>query len=149
MNAETQKLLGILEFYNHGRIFVWEKSIKGSFNIWKLLNSEGFVRESEPEKAIKHWLQTEFWGTVTSQKDEEYLYAPLRRERRNDDWNNYIRQEKINYYQALSYFLKQSLQNLQAYVIEGFDNSYDSDWRVRFEHYIILGQTQSKDWICL
>lgn len=148
MNAETQKLLGILEFYNHGRIFVWEKSIKGSFNIWKLLNSEGFVRESEPEKAIKHWLQTEFWGTVTSQKDEEYLYAPLRRERRNDDWNNYIRQEKINYYQALSYFLKKSLQNLKAYVITGFDN-HDTPGSERFEHYIILGQTQSKDWVCL
>ena len=149
MNPEIQKLLGTLEFYNHGRMFVWKKSIKGSFNIWKLLISEGFVRESEPDKAIKHWLQTEFWGTITNLKYNDIQYAPLRRERENDDWNNYIRQEKINYYQALLYLLKQSLQNLQAYVIEGFDNSYDSDYRVRFEHYIILGQTQSKDWICL
>ena len=148
MNPETENLLGVLEFYNHGRMFVWEKSIKGNFNIWKLLISEGFVTESEPDKAIKHWLQTEFWGTVTSQKNNDIQYAPLRRERENDNWNNYIRQEKINYYQALSYFLKKSLQNLQAYIIEGFYN-YDDNDRVRFEHYIILGQTQSKDWICL
>ena len=60
MNPETEKLLGILEFYNHGRMFVWEKSIKGNFNIWNLLISEGFVKASEPDKAIKHWLQTEF-----------------------------------------------------------------------------------------
>ncbi len=148
MNPETEKLLGIIEFYNHGRMFVWEKSIKGSFNIWKLLISEGFVTESEPDKAIKHWLQTEFWGTITDQKNNDIQYAPLRRERENDNWNNYIRQEKINYYQALSYFLKKSLQNLQAYIIEGFYN-YDDNDRVRFEHYIILGQTQSKDWVCL
>ena len=149
MNSETEKLLGTLEFYNHGRMLVWEKSIKGSFNIWKLLISEGFVRESEPDKAIKHWLQTEFWGTITNQKYNDIQYAPLRRERENDDWNNYIRQEKINYYQALLYLLKQSLQNLQAYVIEGFHNSDACGIRVRFEHYIILGQTQSKDWVCL
>lgn len=149
MNPETEKLLGILEFYNHGSMFVWDKSIKGNFNIWKLLNSEGFVTASESDKAINHWLQTEFWGTITSQKNNEIQYAPLRRERENDDWNNYIRQERINYYQALSYFLKKSLQNLQAYVITGFFNYYDNDYRERFEHYIILGQTQSKDWICL
>ena len=149
MHPETEKLLGILEFYKHGRMFVWEKSVKGSFNIWKLLISEGFVTESKPDKAIEHWLQTEFWGTITNQKYNDIQYAPLRRERENDDWNNYIRQEKINYYQALLYLLKQSLQNLQAYVIEGFHNSDACGIRVRFEHYIILGQTQSKDWICL
>lgn len=30
MNSETEKLLGILEFYNHGKMFVWDKSIKGN-----------------------------------------------------------------------------------------------------------------------
>ena len=148
MNPETEKLLGVLEFYNHGRMFVWDKSIKGSFNIWKLLISEGFVKASEPDKAIKHWLKTEFWGTITNQKYNDIQYAPLRRERKNDDWNNYIRQQKINYYQALSYFIKQRLDNLQAYVIVGFDNN-DYPGSERFEYYIILGQTQSEDWICL
>ncbi|MGB3654614.1 MAG: hypothetical protein WBA41_25865 [Rivularia sp. (in: cyanobacteria)] len=149
MNAETEKLLGILEFYNHGRMFVWDKSIKGNFNIWKLLISEGFVKASEPDKAIKHWFQTEFWGTITNQKYNDIQYAPLRRERENDDWNNYIRQDKKNYYQALSYFLKKSLQNLQAYIISGFSNWDACGIRERFKHYIILGQTQSKDWVCL
>ncbi len=149
MNPETEKFLGILEFYNHGRMFVWDRSIKGDFSIWNLLISEGFVTESELDKAIKHWLQTEFWGTITNQKYNTIQYAPLRRERKNDDWNNYIRQERINYYQALSYFLKKNLQNLQAYLITGFGNSDAYGIRVEFEHYIILSQTQSRDWICL
>ena len=34
-------------------------------------------------------------------------------------------------------------------MIIGFYNSYDDDYRERFEHYIILGQTESKDWVCL
>lgn len=149
MNSETEKLLSVLEFYKNGsEMFAWDSTIKGYFNIWNLLISEGFVRATEPEKAIKHWQDIEHWGTPTNQELDRMQYAPLRRERKNSSWNSDIQRERVSYYQALVYFLKKILQNLQAYTITGFANP-DSLNKQQFGLCIVLGQTSSQDWICL
>lgn len=151
MNPETERLLGILEFYKSScrRMFVWDSSIRGYFNIWNLLLSERFVYSTEPEKAIKHWRNVEIWGTPTNQKKECIQYAPFRRERGKRSDNSYLLRERIEYYQALLYFLKKSLQNLQAYILTGYASSSLNLNFEQAEFCIVLGQTVSQDWICL
>lgn len=158
MHSETEKIFRVLESYNANlpddrkvwdKPFLWNSEQQGKFDIWKFLVSEGFVYstvqsteiERAIDRAIQHWQDIESRGTPTTQ--EKYQYAPYWKERK-DRVPSYILKQRANVYQALAYFVKQYLQNLEVHLLS--DTLYtDND----FEVYIILGQTSDLDWLCL
>ncbi|MEH2086848.1 hypothetical protein [Nostoc sp.] len=150
MHSETERIFRVLESYNANlpddqkfwnNLFLWNSEQQGKFNIWKLLVSQGFVGSTKIDRAIQHWQDIESRGTPTVQ--EPYQYAPYWRERKYRV-PSYVLKQRANVYQALAYFIKQNLQNLEVYEIS---DSRHTDYHFRV--YIILGQTLDLDWLCL
>ncbi len=133
------------EFWNTP--FIWDSQQKGEFNVWNLLVNARFVFSDARDvngaldKAINHWKGIESRGTPTVQ--EEYQYASYWSER-EDRVPRYILDKRAKIYEALGYFIKQNLQNLEVHVLSGpfYEDS-------GFEVHLILGQTVDLDWICI
>lgn len=143
MKPETERLLGTLELIAHNT-FVWETEKQGEFNLWNLIISAGFVKETDIELVFEHWQNIELWGTPTSQIEGEY--APYREERKDDDWNESIANERQEYYQKLHILCKENLKNLKAYHLQ-----FDKFFRYHPDFYVlmIVGETVNNNWICL
>jgi hypothetical protein len=150
MKSETVQLFGTLEVLS-GREYsptLWETNTQGEFNIWNLLISEGFVNPTDSELAFEHWQNMECWGTPTDPTN--YEYAPLRSERKSNDWNETIAIQRQKTYNQLQQFLKTYLQNQQAYRIAIPQSSRQFEWNHPiFSIFILVGQTTDGQWICL
>ncbi|MGL5939635.1 MAG: hypothetical protein ACRC2S_04490 [Waterburya sp.] len=144
MKPETEQLLGTLELLSHNT-FVWETDIQGEFNLWNFMISEGFVKETDLELVFEHWQNIERWGTPTANEDE---YAPLRQERKDDDWNDTIAQQRHSYYQELQKLCQENLEDLQAYILQNSSSGWEWD-HPNFYVSIIVGKTDNNNWICL
>jgi hypothetical protein len=127
--------------------FLWDSEQKGKFNIWKFLVNQRFVYSAVPpidkavNEAISHWQGIELRGTPTIQT--EYQYASYWNERK-DRVPDYILDKRAKIYEALGYFIKQNLQNIEVHVLSG---PFYQD--LGFEVHIILGQTVDLDWLCI
>jgi hypothetical protein len=150
MLPETETIFRVLESYNSyslNKPFLWDSKQRGKFNIWKFLISEGFVRSDDRankiEQAIQQWRAIEFRGAVTTQ-DKSHQYAPDWKER-TGRVTPYKMKERTNVYKALTYFIKQNLQNLEVHILSDYHGYTEHN----FEVYIILGQTIDHDWVCL
>lgn len=149
MYPETERIFQVLKSYNAympddqkfwDRPFLWNSERQGKFNIWNLLVTENFVRSTNIDQAIKSWQAIESRGTITTQ--ERFEYAPSWKER-EDRVPPYVLKERANIYQALAYFIKQNLQNIEVYVLSDCESTDNN-----FEAYMILCQTSDLDWLC-
>ena len=155
MHLETTRLLRALrnlKTSSHYMPFVttfsWNTDDEGDFNFWNLLVSKGRVRPARVEEAIASWKNTERRGTPT--KQVSFGYAPRRRKRRDSSWSPYLQAQQFKYYNALAYFLKTRLQNLEIYALIGHGAKlFHGLFAETYEIYLILGQTPALDWICL
>lgn len=127
--------------------FIWDSQQKGEFNVWNFLVNARFVFSDTRDvnraidKAINHWKGIESRGTPTIQ--EEYQYASYWNER-EDRVPRYTLDKRAKIYEALGYFIKQNLQNIEVHVLYG---PFNKD--LGFEVHLILGQTVDLDWICI
>ncbi|MEH1918436.1 hypothetical protein [Nostoc sp.] len=115
MHPETQDLISRFRNYTENRqLFVWNTENKEGLNCWNLLLSEGFVQTTDFDQAIATWKGIARRGMPTDPKEYPgYKYASSRRERKDDSWSPYLQSEQNQYYNALAYFLKSSLQSSQ------------------------------------
>ncbi|MEM8777800.1 MAG: hypothetical protein AAGF26_02780 [Cyanobacteria bacterium P01_G01_bin.49] len=143
MKPETERLLGTLEILARTP-FIWETEKNGEMNLWNLMLSEGFIKETDLELVFNHWQNIERWGTPTSQIDGQY--APAREEREDNDWNEAIAKQRQRDYQQLQQFCQKNLQNLKAYHLR-VDESVR--YLPNFYISIIIGKTLKNNWICL
>lgn len=148
MKPETEKLLGTLEVlseyskYSGCQPLFWETATQGEFSLWSLLISQGFVRETDVELVFEHWQNIEFWGTPTNQAiDGEY--APMRSNRKNDDWNEAIATQRQEIYHHMQELLSTHLQHQQAYKLSV------SQRHPAFSVSIVVGEMQNGHWLCL
>ena len=76
MKQETERLLGtlkvIVEQYIYSNICVWETEKQGELNLYNLMLSKNFIRQTDIDSTIKHWQNIEIWGTPTDQKTDGY-----------------------------------------------------------------------------
>ena len=150
MNPTTTKLLATLEILNSGKTFFWDAT-QGEFNLWNLMINQGFVNPTDVELVFEHWQNIETWGTPTNQALNDYEYAPPRAERKENNWNEEIENQRREYYQELQQLLKTNLYNIQAYnlrVPKSTDNYFEWD-HPDFSVSIIVAQTKDNRWFCL
>ncbi|MEH2090762.1 hypothetical protein [Nostoc sp.] len=151
MHPETQDLISRFRNYTENRQpFVWNTENRGGLNCWNLLLSEGFVQTTDFDQVIATWKGIARRGMPTDPKEYPgYKYASSRRERKDDSWSPYLQSQQNQYYNALAYFLKSSLQNLRAYSLRSINRSLNVSWAQEFKIFIIVGQTSDLEWICL
>lgn len=152
MHPETEQLIDNLKHYAKSlNPFWWDTNCRGSLNALNLLVSEGFVQLADIDRAITAWKLIERRGLPIDPKEYPgYEYAPPRRKRKDKSWNPYLQSQHFQYYNALAYFLKNSLQNLKVYSLRSIQSSLNyRRGSGQFKIYIIVGQTPDSDWICL
>ena len=149
MNPTTTKLLATLEILNSGKTFFWDAT-QGEFNLWNLMINQGFVSPTDIELVFEHWQNIETWGTPTNQALNDYEYAPPRAERKENDWNEEIENQRREYYQELQQLLKTNLYSIQAYNLRvpTTDNYFEWD-HPDFSVSIIVGETKDNRWFCV
>jgi hypothetical protein len=149
MHPNTEQLFGTIEVLCQHEYtpFLWNTETKGEFDVWNLLASEGFVKTTDPELVLTHWQNIEQWGAPTDLTD--YEYAPLRSERKDNDWNDAIALERKALYQQLQQRLNLHLTELQAYTL-AIPGARHFDWdHPNFFVSIIVGKTSNHQWLCL
>lgn len=157
MNPQTEQIFATLELlleeqiicrlpYNHTsnwEPFLWDFFIQGnSLDVFSLLKNEGWIQFSDIENAIESWQEIEQRGTPT--RNDNYAESRL-----DDEWYEEIRNttefshRKI-IYTKLAKSLQENLNNLQIYQL-----SCNSDYDEGYFQYIIVGQIENGDWICV
>jgi hypothetical protein len=151
MHPATEQLINKFKHYAKSlQPFWWDTDRRGSLNAWNLLVSEGFVQLADIDSAITAWKAIERRGLPVDPKEYPgYEYAPPRRQRKDKSWNPYLQSKQFKYYDALAYFLKNSLQSLQIFSLRSIEPSLNAWGSGEFKIYIIVGKTPDSDWICL
>lgn len=90
--------------------FVWDRSEQGEFNLWKLLQAEGWSQTATLEAALESWSLPDRTGAVNG---ETWLLP-------SDDEAGILLDEatqetRLKHYQALIDWLETNLQNLTVY----------------------------------
>lgn len=148
MNIETEQLLGTLEVLcqSDDVPFFWETATEGEFTLWHLMQSEGFVTQTDLEPAFEHWQNMEKWGAPTDLAN--YEYAPPRSERKNTDWNDAIALQRHHLYQRLHHLCKTKLTHLSAYILKTPHQSLEWD-HPGFWVPIVIGELERDRYLCL
>ncbi|BAY81084.1 hypothetical protein NIES267_05490 [Calothrix parasitica NIES-267] len=155
MNTSTTQILATLEVLlqeeiicrlRHNDIsewqpFYWESSVKGEFNFISLLYSQGWMRNTDIEIAIQNWQEIEEMGVPTPGGENFYAECVFEDEEDEVDRKSPQFQQRKNYYQQLSKFLKSNLYDLEVYEF--------SCW-AEYSCFAIVGQIlDNENWICV
>ena len=149
MELKTEQLLGTLEVllekefrfrlpcHEDGatlKSYFWDATTQGTFTPLRVIQSEGWIKQTDLEVAVTNWQWSEHSGlaakgTYLPHRDEQNILL--------DDATKLERTEK---YQALLELLTSNLENLQAFILSCTS---------RYSLSIVVGQITEKRWICL
>lgn len=111
--------------------FVWAESEQGEFNLWNLLQAEGWSQVTDLETALEKWCLPDRTGTVNGEtgllpsRDEAEILL-----------DQPTKAARIEHYQALIDLLQANLQNLAAFQLSPTPNP-DAD---AFSVVVLAGQ---------
>ncbi|BAY80888.1 hypothetical protein NIES267_03530 [Calothrix parasitica NIES-267] len=154
MNPLTTKLLGTLQILlqekiecylpnNHSskwKPFYWDFLIKGEFNPISLLNSQGWMKNTDIEIAIKNWQEIEQNGIPTPKRYNDYADYTLEYGKDEVDRKSLEFQQRKNFYNQLSMLLKSNLSHLEI---------FEFSCSPVYSCFAVIGQFDNKNWICV
>ena len=154
MNPLTTQLLASLEVLlqeeiecrlpnNHSsdwEPFYWDFLIKGEFNPISLLYSQGWMRNTDIEIAIKNWQEIEEIGVPTPKRYNDYADYTLEYCEDEVDRKSPEFQLRKNIYNQLSKLLKSSLNDLEV---------YEFSCSPVYSCFAVIGKIDDKNWICI
>ncbi len=150
MELKTEQLLGTLEVllekefrfrlpcHEDGatlKSYFWDATTQGTFTPLHVIQSEGWITQTDPEVAVTNWQWSEYSGLAA-----KGTFPPYNRDEQNILLDDATKLERTEKYQALLELLASNLENLQAFIFScgpGYSLS------------IVVGQITEQKWICL
>ena len=151
MKLETEQLLGTLELLNESlqvydeqvegnyQTFYWDSSIKGEFNLWKLMKDEQYIQKISPKTAISQWILDEWLHPIATDND---IYPPDH-PKYGKFLNPNIKVERYKVYKELYDLLNSNLEQLEAYKIN-IDINQKLDLL-----YFLVGKINNDTWLVI